>query len=220
MKNIMTLCMAAILLSAAPVFSQTSQPVQPKERKANLERLISQNYINIRDIRSPLINYGGGQKQHDQLLAGFSAAFSKYLAEKFDEAYTLFEKNNQDINDAAAQVAAKYQQDTDALYTQLVHIALKDRMGKSASRSTVEFEMDLSSSNDFYLKSAAHLLRIGDQKLAEKNPFEAIFYYRKSKQYIFQSYTEMGIKPDSRFTRDIADMHDEVYTGAEKLKEK
>ena len=221
MKTMIALALCAWFAMLSSVFPQTIRPVQPAAGNTNLERLISQNYIAIRDLRSPILNYGGGQKQFDQLLEGFSAAFAKYLSEKFDESYDLFVKNEREIKDAALQVAKKYQKDTDALYAELIQVALKDRMGKSVNRNTVEIEMDLTSPNDFYLKNAAHLLKIGDQRLAENNPVEAIFYYRKSKQYIFQSYTEMGLKHESRFARDLADMHGEIYAAeSAKVKEK
>ncbi|MGL4369906.1 MAG: hypothetical protein ACRCUT_09590, partial [Spirochaetota bacterium] len=62
--------------------------------------------------------------------------------------------------------------------------------------------------------------RIGDQRITEKKPMEAIFYYRKCKQYIFQSYDEMGIAVDKKFDRDKADMRGEIYVPQEKKKEK
>ena len=222
MKKGIVLALLVSVIAVQTLYAQTSRPVQAADRNANLERLISQNYIAIRDLRSPILNYGGGQKQFDRLLEGFSAAFAKYLGDKFDEAHGLFIRNEQDIRDTAVEVAKRYQKDTDTLYSELIQIALKDRMGKSVTRNAVEIEMDLTSPNDFYLKNAAHLLKIGDQRLAENNPVEAIFYYRKSKQYIFQSYAEMGMKRENRFARDIADMHGEVYAAAEagKVKEK
>ena len=209
------------VISAAQT-PDNKMPANPAaaEKIQYLDRLISQNYINIRDLRTSVINYGGGQQQFNVLLDGFSAAFAKYLSEQKEEASKLFEKNDKEIKNTAAVLANKYQKDTDELYSQLIKIAVKDRMGKSINRNNVETEMDLSSPNDFYLKSAAHLMRIGDQRVTEKNPIEAIFYYRKSKQYIFQSYTEMGIPVDKSFYKDIADMRGEIYDPQEKKKEK
>ena len=219
MKTGIVLALLISLSSAQQLYAQTTRPVSPA-KNAELERIISQSYISIRDLRSPILNYGGGQKQFDQLLEGFSAAFAKYLGEKFDEAADLFAKNERDIMTAATEIAKRYKKDTDELYSQLIKIALKDRMDKSVNRNTIEIEMDLTSPNDFYLKSAAHLMKMADLKLAEKNPIEAIFYYRKSKQYIFQSYTEMGMKHETRFARDLADMNGEIYADAGKVKEK
>ncbi|MGL4369103.1 MAG: hypothetical protein ACRCUT_05440, partial [Spirochaetota bacterium] len=179
-----------VLLLAFPALAQNKKEPVAGEKARYLDELISQNYINIRDLRPAVLNYGGGQHQFTLLLDGFSAAFAKYLSEQMDEASRLFEKNDADINAVASELAKKYQKDTDELYNQLIKTALKDKMGKSVTRNAVEIEMDLTSSNDFYLKSAAHLLRIGDQRITEKKPMEAIFYYRKCKQYIFQSYDE------------------------------
>jgi len=218
--------LSVIIFSAVIAAAQTPEKKNPPpppaagDKAQYLDRLISQNYINIRDLRSSVINYGGGQQQFNVLLDGFSAAFAKYLSEQKEESAKLFEKNDTDIKNTASGLAKKYQKDTDDMYSQLIKIAVKDRMDKSINRNNVETEMDLSSPNDFYLKSAAHLMRIGDLRITENNPIEAIFYYRKSKQYIFQSYTEMGIAVEKRFDKDIADMRGEIYVPEEKKKTK
>lgn len=220
MKKEMTLGMIALCMFFTPLTAQTSRTDSPRGKSNTLDRVISQNYINIRDLKTPMLNFGGGQKQFDRMLEGFSAAFAKYLSEKFEEASALFEENDKEIMDAAMQIAKKYQKDTDALYSLIVTASVRDRMGKSINRRNVEIEMDLTTPNDFYLQTAAHLMKIADQRITEKNPVEAIFYYRKSKQYIFQSFSETGIKPDGKYDRDVADMHGEIYAEAENKKEK
>jgi len=189
------------------------------QQQRNLDNVISVNYIGIRDLRVPIMNYGGGKDQYNKLVDSFSKAFAKYMNDNMVESIDLFEKNNKDINSVAIEIAKQYQKDANEIYEKAVRIVIANKFERSAAATFVETDFNLSAPPYFYIKSAAQELNLANKRFNDNDIIDSISYYRRAKDFIFQCFNDITYPIDDQYKKDIADNRNEVFIG-EKEKNK
>jgi hypothetical protein len=207
------------LSSALAVYAQSAEYKLTDQQQRTLDNIISENYIGIRDLRIPLMNFGGGKEQYNKLVESFSNAFAKYMNENKVESMNLFKNSNKDINNTAVEIAKKYQKDANEIYEKGVRVVISNKFERSASANFVETGFNLSAPPDFYIKSAAQQLSIGNKHLADNEAIDSIYYFRRAKDFVFQCFNEIKYPIDDQYKKDIADNRGEQFIG-EKEKNK
>jgi hypothetical protein len=221
MKNRIFLYIAAatLVLSAAPMANAD----KPRDEGAFendpvyiVQTLMNNNYMNMKNLYVPIMNYGGGEKEFNTLLDSYSRGMTLYLHRRMTEAADLFKKNEAEIRTLAEKIAKKYREDTERLHALAIKMYIQAKIAKSMSDRSVETEVSQFTTGDIYINNASDSIRMANRYLESGRPVDAIVYYRQSKVYCFEAYDTYHVKLPNGYELDLADNGNLVFAGSEK----
>ncbi len=207
--NIKRLLPATLLLAMA-LFSGV-QAQQTPNYPAVIDTLMARNFIDIRSLYVPLMNYGGGHAQFEKLLDDFSRAYAYYLQRRLKESAELFEKNQQEITQAAQSIAKVYETDSTRIHDEALKLMMRMKMQNSINSTNLDISMGRFTTGDMYINNATNALTVAKRNLDGGKPIEAIFFYRRAKQFSFQCFELYNIPLSSNYEKDISDNRNEIF---------
>lgn len=178
-----------------------------------IQTLMNKNYMDIRSLHVPIMNYGGGQREFSALLDSYSRALSLYLQKRNGEAAELFRKNEQEVQTVATRLAQKYREDTEKLYALTVRMYVGSKMKRSLEGRNAEIELSLFGTGDTYISNASDSIRMANRYLETGRPVEAVYYYRTSKVYCFDAFDNYRAPVPDLYRLDLADNRNVIFTG-------
>ncbi|TAL36199.1 MAG: hypothetical protein EPN93_08830 [Spirochaetes bacterium] len=213
------LAMAGLLFIAAPYAgAEEENPTLANDPVYIVQTLMNNNYMNIRALYVPIINYGGGEKEFYRILDSYSLAVTLYLHRKMPESAEMFRKNAAEIKELAARIAKKYREDSEKIHTETVKMYIRSKMQLALKSRTVETEITMFTTGDVNISNASDSIRMADRYMENGRPLDAIAYYRKSKAYCFAAFDNYHVPLADSFRMDIADNSNVIYTEQDKAK--
>ena len=200
------------------VAAAQARPAEPEKGSIGndpvyvIQTLMNKNYMDMRSLYVPVMNYGGGQREFSALLDSYSRALSLYLHKRNGEAAELFRKNEQEIQSVAARLAQKYGEDTEKLYTLTVRMYVGSKMKRSLEGRNAEIELSLFGTGDTYISNASDSIRMANRYLETGRPVDAVYYYRMSKIYCFDAFNNYRAPVPDLYRLDLADNRNVVFT--------
>lgn len=213
-------------------------PAVPQEKYNSLyqplpvvKRLSYENFRNIKLLSASIMNYGGGDAELEKLVDQYAEATALYFQNKIPDAAQKFSDNERAILKMAQDLAKKYRQDSDALFTQAMKIYAKSSIqraldGKKPNEATEMFiqngKFALEKASDYYDRY------INATVAPPRELITSIYYYRKLKESVINVYTYMDYNNDkkknqemrdqmlSKFKKDIDDNNNKVSKSMDK----
>ncbi len=227
------LSILVMMVLAVPVLSQyrsTYDPLYgPPSRKSDpvqtVNRLSYQNFKYIKLLQSAVMNYGGGESELTGLVDHYAEASALYFQNKVEAAADKFTENERAILKIAQKLARKYKEDSDRLLNMGLKMNIKQSLKKglkgekrnsSADKFLGNAKFGVQKANDYfdrYIKAT---------KASPRGLVMAIYYYRRSKENIFQMIKSLDIEETKKkdllekYKRDFEDNKNRVYTSMQK----
>ncbi len=222
-----------MLALAAPVMSQyrsTYDPLYgPPSRKSQpvqtVKRLSYQNFKYIKLLQAAVMNYGGGEAELTRLVDQYAEASALYFQNKVEAAADKFMENEKEILKVAQKLAKKYRDDSDRLLNMGLKMNIKQSLKrglKGEKRNAVadkflsNAKFGVQKANDYYDRY------IKATTASPRGLVMAIYYYRRSKENIFQMIKALEMDNDrkkdllEKHKKDIEDNKNRIYTSMQK----
>jgi hypothetical protein len=195
-----------IAMIAAPAFPQNLNPLyQPLPV---VKRLSYENFRNIKLLSAAIMNYGGGEVELEKLVDQYAEATALYFQNKIPEAAAKFTENERAILKMAQDLAKKYKQDSDVLFSQGMKIYAKASIqsaleGKKPNESTEMFILN----GKFALEKATDYFDryINAVSAPPRELITSIYYYRKLKESVINVFTYMEYNKDKKKNQEMRD---------------
>ncbi len=213
-----------------------------------VKRLSYENFRNIRLLRTAILNYGGGEAEVQKLVDQYAEASALYFQDKVLESAEKYMENERDIFKVAQKIAKSYHDDTVAFLKKGIKRNIKITLEREVGGKHADEVMNKYLNNARYATKRANSI-YDDFKYVNSNKsgppayklITAIYYYRLSKQNLFQMYNAYGetlemdkdkkknekmvkdkvskmleedYKPD--YKKDLKDNENQVYVSKEK----
>ncbi len=205
------MCNFTIILFAVFI----AAPAIPQERYNPLyqplpvvKRLSYENFRNIKLLSASIMNYGGGEAELEKLVDQYAEATALYFQNKIPDAAQKFTENERAILKMAQDLARKYKQDSDALFTQAMKIHVKASVQRSfdGKKPNEHTEMFMQNGKFAAEKAADYYDRYINAVVAPpRELINSIYYYRELKKSVFNVYTYMEYNKDKKKNDEMRD---------------
>lgn len=176
-----------------------------------IKKYMVQNFTDMRDLYSAIMNFGNGEQELNQLMDDYSTAFAMKMQNRPVESADLFKKNHDNIVRVANSLIEVYKRDTDSLQTETVKLHIQSKMNEARASKSLDNGIDLYGSGDIYVSSAADSLQTANKLAGEGHPVQALFHYRRAKSFCFLSFELYGKPLPEKYDKDKADNKNSIY---------
>lgn len=147
-------------------------------------RLSYENFKNIKLLNAAIVNFGGGEEEFDKLVDEYAEASSLYFRNEYILSANKFTENEKNIALVAEKLAKKYKEITEAINDKTIKMKVKadfrfSLMGRKA---------DLHEGIEDAIRNGGFSLTKANDLFARARYIDAIYYYRRSKEYNFKVY--------------------------------
>ncbi len=212
-----------------------------------VKRLSYENFRNIKLLRTAILNYGGGEAEIQKLIDQYAEASALYFQDKVLDAAKKYMENEGEIFKTAQKIAKIYHDDTVKFLQQGIKRNIKITLEREVNGERSDPVMTKYLNNAKFANRKAKSIYDDFKYSNPKKPgpayklITAIYYYRLSKQNLFQMYKAYGrtldldkdkkknikmveekvtkmiqedYKPD--YKKDLKDNENKVYVSMEK----
>lgn len=208
------------ILLTIPLFAQQT-PSGGSQPEEVITRLSYENFQNIKFLAVPIMNFGNGKEQFDQLVSTYAKATALHFNKEEIEAMKTFEKNEDEIQKVAMDLAKVYKERAGEMQKELIEYNVKLQINLELQGETVNDSALLA------LNQATQALLKANDFLERGKPLEAIKYFRIAKEKTL-AYYEILYKSDpekykekyeeimKKYEKDIQDNQNKKYEEKEK----
>lgn len=199
-------CFTFVRAQQAPDYNPLYGPPPQYQSLPVVKRLSYENFRNLKLLQAGIENYGGGEAEIQKLVDQYADASALYFQNKVTDAAVAFLKNEAEILETSKKLSTIYKKDSE----QLLNGALKVNIKKSL-REAMQGKKD-DPLSDKFIQNAQFAVQKGNdyydryanaKQASPRELVNAIYYYRRAKENIFQMY-------EYRYLGDVSLAKDKV----------
>jgi hypothetical protein len=190
-----------------------------------VKRLSYENFRNIKLLSAAIMNYGGGEAELEKLVDQYAEASALYFQGKIPEAAGKFQDNEKAILKMAQDLAKKYRQDAEVMFTQAIKMNTKNSIMRALdSKKPNEYAEMYMQNGRFSFDKASDIYDryINATVASPRELITSIYYFRKVKESVISMYSvteynkdkaknqEMKDQMISKYKKDVDDNNNKV----------